>query len=209
MILSVDTATNAFSIAVFEGREVAHLEIVQKAARSQNIVSIVQFVLKSIGRSVSDITEAYADIGPGSFTGTRVGVSFVNTLAQTTGIPILGLPSLDLLAFEQERWYNRLVPFIRSRKNEVYTAFYEQERRITDYLALRKEAFEQFIEARRPHIVISSEDDFLALGLDDRLMKGVKTCFSYPKARVQVQLAQRYGLSAGREYLKPLYVRGI
>lgn len=209
MILSVETATNAFSISVFEEREIANLDIVHKAAHSQNIVSAVDFLLRSINKSVSDITEAYADIGPGSFTGTRIGVSFVNTLAQTRGIPILGLPSLDLLAFEDDRWYNRVVPFIRSRKNEVYTAFYEKERRVCDYLALSKDGFEQFVVTKKPRIIVSSKDDSQVIGLDDELMKGVETHFSYPKARVQVQLAQRYGLTSQREYLKPLYIRGI
>jgi tRNA threonylcarbamoyladenosine biosynthesis protein TsaB len=209
LILSVETSTNAFSLSVFDGREIANLEIVHESAYSQNIVSAVKYLLESVGKTPSDITEAFADIGPGSFTGTRIGVCFVNTLSQTSGIPLLGLTSLDLLAFGEERWYNRVVPFIRSRKNEVYTAFYADERRVTDCLALSKDAFERFIESRQPRIVVSSEDDFRDIGIDERLLDGIKTCFSHPKARVQVQLAHKYGFTSKHEYLKPLYVRNI
>ena len=209
MILSVETSTNAFSIALFDGKQIANIEFFRESAYSQNIVSAADFLLKSTGKTVSDITEAFADIGPGSFTGTRIGVSFVNTLSLTRKIPLLGLSSLDLLAFEQKRWYNRVVPFIRSRKNEVYTAFYEHERRVTDYLALSKDAFERFVEARQPDMVVSSEQDLEDMGIDARLPQSVKTSFSYPKARVQVKPARQYGLVSKREYLKPLYVRSI
>ena len=209
MILSVETATGAFSISVFDKREIAQFEVLHESPYSQNIVSAVKNLLESVGKTPADITEAFADIGPGSFTSTRIGVSFVNTLSQMRGIPLLGFSSLDLLAFEDDRWYNRVVPFIRSRKNEVYTAFYADERRMTDYLALKKDAFEEFIESRRPRIIVSSENDFHDIGIDEKLLDGVTVCFSHPKARVQVRLAHKYGYTSKREYLKPLYVRAV
>ena len=80
MILSVETSTKAFSISLFHEREIASLDIVQEVARSQHIVQAVEFLLKTLGKSISDIHEAYAGIGPGSFTGIRIGLSFINTL---------------------------------------------------------------------------------------------------------------------------------
>ncbi|UCB46713.1 MAG: tRNA (adenosine(37)-N6)-threonylcarbamoyltransferase complex dimerization subunit type 1 TsaB [Spirochaetota bacterium] len=209
MILSVETSTKAFSISLFHEQEVANHTIVQEAARSQHIVQAVEFLLKNLGKPISDINEAYAGIGPGSFTGIRIGLTFINTLSQTQNIPVLGIPSLDILAFEDNRWYDTVVPFVRSRKNEVYTAFYKAERRVTDYLALTKDEFVRFIAEKKPQYIVSSEDNFQDMGIVDKLQKGCKSIFSFPKASVLVCLAHKYGLKSKKQYLKPLYVRGI
>jgi tRNA threonylcarbamoyladenosine biosynthesis protein TsaB len=209
VILCVETATNAFSLTVFDGREHHEVETVYRTAYSQNVVAEAKSLLERIGKNIADVTEAYADIGPGSFTGIRIGVCFVNTLRQICGIPLLGLSSLDLLAFEDGRWYNPVIAFIRSRKNEVYTAFYEKERRVTEYLALRRDEFEGFIETVQPAVLISPQKDFTQIDIDEALLSNVEVCFSHPKSRVGVELVRRYKMTPAFEYLKPLYVRNI
>jgi len=99
LILSIETSTKAFSVSIFQDAEIASLELLHDVTHSQNIVSAVDFLLKSINKSVSDITQIYAGMGPGSFTGVRIGLSFANTICQVRGVGILGIPSLDLLAF--------------------------------------------------------------------------------------------------------------
>ncbi|MCK5568459.1 MAG: tRNA (adenosine(37)-N6)-threonylcarbamoyltransferase complex dimerization subunit type 1 TsaB, partial [Spirochaetes bacterium] len=103
MNLSIETSTKAFSISIFQDIEIASLELLHDVTHSQNIVSAVDFLLKSIKMSVSDITQIYAGMGPGSFTGIRIGLSFANTMCQVLGVEILGIPSLDLLAFEMRK----------------------------------------------------------------------------------------------------------
>jgi tRNA threonylcarbamoyl adenosine modification protein YeaZ len=205
----VETSTKAFSISLHNKKEITNLDIIQEAARSQYIVQAVEFLLKTLGKTVFDIREAYAGIGPGSFTGIRIGLTFINTLSQTQNIPVLGIPSLDILAYEDNRWYDTVIPFVRSRKNEVYTAFYKTEKRVTEYLALKKDEFVDFIEEKKPRYVVSSEDNFYDMGLDGKLHKECKSIFSFPKACILVRLARKYSLKPVKQYLKPLYVRGI
>jgi len=209
VILCVETSTNAFSLSLFDGRKLHDTETVYRTAYSQNVVTESKSLLERVGKGISDVTEAYADIGPGSFTGIRIGICFVNTLHQIYGIPLLGLSSLDLLAFEADRWYNPVIAFLRSRKNEVYTAFYEKERRVTEYLALRRDEFEEFIKTERPMSLVSTQKDFIEAGIDEELLSDVEVCFSHPKSRVGVELVRRYRLAPRPEYLKPLYVRNI
>lgn len=209
MVLSVETSTKALSVSLSLDREIINIDIIHEVARSQNIVSTVKFLLKSIGKSINDIREVYAGIGPGSFTGIRIGLSFVNTLSQIQDIPTLGISSLDLLAFEDNRWYNSVVPFIRSRKNEVYTAYYEKEKRITKYLALARNDLFNFIKENRPAFLVTSEEDYNNIGLEGELDFRLKTIFSFPKARILPLFARKCGLKPERKYLKPLYVRGL
>ena len=89
-------------------------------------VNAVDFLLKSINGSVSDITQIYVGMGPGSFNGIRIGLTFANTMCQVQGVGILGIPSLDLLAFEIRKCYNTTIPFIKSGRQEVYTTCYRK-----------------------------------------------------------------------------------
>lgn len=206
MILSIETSTRAFSVSLYKDGQIANIELVHEIAHSQNIVHTVNFLLKSINKSVEDLSAVYAGKGPGSFTGIRVGLSYANTLFQIMGIPLLGIPSLDLLAFEDGRWYNSVISFIKSRKNEVYAAAYRQGRRVSEYLALKKDDFSFFIKENKPSHLVSSKEDYGALGFN----KGeiiAETIFTFPKARLTFSYAMECNLTPEGRYLKPLYVR--
>jgi tRNA threonylcarbamoyl adenosine modification protein YeaZ len=206
LILSFDTSTKAFSVALYSGREMVNLEIVRDTFHSQNIVGVTDFLLKSIDASIKEVSEIYAGIGPGSFTGIRIGLSFANTLLETMDIPLAGICSLDLLAFDEDRWYNAVVSFIKSRKNEVYTAAYRNARRTSEYLALEKEEFKCFIRDNSPTYIVASEEDYESLSFEQGLGE-IEIVHAFPKAQNAYPLAQQCKLTPDRRYLKPLYVR--
>jgi tRNA threonylcarbamoyl adenosine modification protein YeaZ len=205
MILTVDTSTRAFSLSLFEQDELAHIELQKELSHSQQIVQVCDFLMKRLGRQVSSVQAAYAGLGPGSFTGVRIGLSFVNTLSQILEIPLLGISSLDLLAFDGSTWYNSVVSFIRSRKGEVYTALYEHGVRRGDYLALGREEFREFLRSRAPEHVVAPKEDFNELG-EGGLMPGV-VHHAFPSSRSLYAVARNRGLAPRKTYLKPIYVR--
>ncbi len=208
MILSIETSTRVFSVSLFEDSEIANIELKYDVTHSQNIVSTVEFLLRSINKSINDVDEIYTGCGPGSFTGIRIGLSFANTVYQSTGIPVLGIPSLDLLAFEGGKWYNPAVSFIKSRRDEVYAAFYNSGKRITEYLALTKQDLLKFIREKNPLSLISSEEDHRIIDGEEEYPVSDRV-ITYPKARNACLLARECGLRPEKEYLKPLYVRGF
>jgi len=211
LILSVETATRAFSITLFEERELAHFALNFELSHSQHIVRVVQFLFERLNVGPDSITAAYAGVGPGSFTGLRIGLSFVNTLAQVFHIPLLGVSSLDLLAFENSRWYNSVIPFIRSRKHEVYTALYRGADRKTEYLVLDRDGFLRFIRQHTPECIVAGNgfDDILPqcenLSLDGG-EDGIRVVLSHPCSRTIIKLAQEKRLVPEHRYLKPLYI---
>ena len=207
MILCVETSTRAFSLSLIKGDEYAHLEFFYGTAHSQNIAHSVDFLLKSVKSSIADILEVYTDIGPGSFTGIRIGLSFVNTLSQCLSIPTLGVSSLDLLAFEKRRWYASVVPFIKSKTSEVYTAYYKEGKRATSYLVLKRQDFSDFIAEHKPRYIVGMKDEFNELELDESSES--EHCFSFPRARTLHSFVRMCGLNPRKGYLKPLYLRGF
>jgi tRNA threonylcarbamoyl adenosine modification protein YeaZ len=204
MILSFDISTSAFSVALRHEKGTANFEIVHEAARSQSIVQTVDFMLRTAGLTIEDLEAVYAGTGPGSFTGIRIGLAFANALLQTKGVPLLGIPTLDLLAYEGRQWYNSAIAFIRSRKGEAYAAFYRGGRRESDYLALERGDLLRFIDERRPECLVCAKEAVEELGIGDG---GPKLLFGFPRALHAVPLAREGGLIPGRQYLKPLYIR--
>jgi tRNA threonylcarbamoyl adenosine modification protein YeaZ len=208
VILAFDTSTKAFSLSLTGESGRADLEIVMEVFHSQRIVEIVDFLLGTTGASVRNLTGLYAGIGPGSFTGIRVGLTFANTLLETLGIPLGGISSLDLLAFGSGRWYNAVVSFIRSRKDEVYAASYREGRRNSEYLALGTAEFERFVLEQDPGCLVASEEDFRSLPLRTAA-SGREVVFGFPMSRNAHSLAELCGVRPEKKYLRPLYVRNF
>jgi tRNA threonylcarbamoyladenosine biosynthesis protein TsaB len=214
LILAVETATRAFSVTLFKERELAHFELNYELSHSQHIVRVVQFLLERLNRKPGSIEAVYAGIGPGSFTGLRIGLSFANTYSQVFDIPLLGVPSLDLLAFENLRWYNAVIPYIRSRKNEVYTALYRGLERKTEYLVLNRDAFIRFVKKHKPDCIAGEglDNTFSSyetnLFSDDDGARAIQAVHSHPCSRTVIQLAREKQLVPEHRYLKPLYIHG-
>jgi tRNA threonylcarbamoyl adenosine modification protein YeaZ len=208
LILSFETSTKAFSVSLQHAEERVDLEIIRSTFHSQSIVSVADFLLKSISASVKEVEEVYCGIGPGSFTGIRIGLTFANTLCETLGIPVAGISSLDLLAFESGKWYNAVVSFIRSRKNEVYTASYREGKRVSEYLALGKGEFELFLRRENPGCIAASEEDIRSLALES-VLAGREMVFSFPWAKHAYSLAKLCDVKPEKKFLKPLYVRNF
>jgi len=204
--LGVDTSTNVLSIALEGSGLSANMEIRKKSAGSQQVAGIVEFLLQKLNKSASDIQEAYAGNGPGSFTGIRVALSFINTLSQTLRIPVASVSSLDLLAFGCGAWYTSVIPFIRSRRNEVFTAYYERGGRVTDYLVLDRDDFLTFIRERSPRTITAPDDelkDYAHLDLPGSFLA------SNPSARFIFSLADELKIEPEHGYLKPAYLRSF
>ncbi len=86
----------------------------------------IQFTCQHTRIELSEVSCVAVDVGPGLFTGLRVGIATAKATAMALRVPMIGLSSLDLLAFPV-RWSNRLiVPVIDAKRGEVFWATYRQ-----------------------------------------------------------------------------------
>jgi len=90
----------------------------------EELHSNLDFLLSSTGKKISDLEGLCIGTGPGSFTGLRIGLTAARTLAQVRELPIVGVSSLDLLAYNLSSTGAWLVPVIDARRQRVYTALY-------------------------------------------------------------------------------------
>jgi len=128
LILAVDTNTPAASTALLEdSRLLAEANIDAGLSHSEKLLPAVDFILHSMGYEIRDLEGLALAVGPGSFTGIRIGMSTVKALAHATGSRIAPVSTLEALAWKLRSSSNPLVcPLMDAKKGEVYGALFEQ-----------------------------------------------------------------------------------
>ena len=128
-ILAFDSATKIFSVALAENNETKNiLASYQYAAGKQHgeiAVPIIQQMMEQLLLTPQDISKLMVGIGPGSYTGLRIGVTIAKTWAQSLTIPLVTISSLSLMLPDSQIMPNTLyVPMMDARRQTVYAAGY-------------------------------------------------------------------------------------
>ena len=124
-ILALDTATDSCSVAATEdGRVAAELTIRKNQTHSRHLMELVDSVLQIAGFGAADLDGLAVSIGPGSFTGLRIGISTIKGLAHALDKPVVGVSTLEALARQCSQTSFLICPMLDARKGEVYTATY-------------------------------------------------------------------------------------
>jgi tRNA threonylcarbamoyladenosine biosynthesis protein TsaB len=125
LILGIETATPQVSVAI-GGHEgvIALFEVARRRRHAETLVPAIEFCCQQSGVSLDEIGLVTVDVGPGLFTGMRVGLATGKALAQALRVPMIGISSLDLLAFPHRQSDRVVVPVVDARKGEVFYAIY-------------------------------------------------------------------------------------
>jgi tRNA threonylcarbamoyladenosine biosynthesis protein TsaB len=127
LILGIETATDQVSCALGGHEGVLGLvEVARGRRHAELLVPSIEFVCRQADVTLGEIGAIAVDIGPGLFTGMRVGIATAKAMAHALRVPVIPITSLDLLAFPL-RYADRLIAaVIDARRGEVYHAFYRQ-----------------------------------------------------------------------------------
>ena len=142
LLLAIDTATSAITVALHDGQSVlAESATLDSRRHGEFVAPAMAEVLAKAGHSAADVTAVVSGTGPGPFTGLRVGLVTARTFAFACGIPVFGLCSLDVMAHEawlagEIRTGQSCVVATDARRKEVYWARYE----VTVHGAMRRGA---------------------------------------------------------------------
>jgi tRNA threonylcarbamoyladenosine biosynthesis protein TsaB len=153
-VLGIDTSTSCGSVGLIDNGEViADYLLNISVTHSERLLGAIEFVLKEARCNIENLDGWAISLGPGSFTGLRIGVSTVKGLAFATQKPVAGVPALDVLAFQISPTPYLVCPILDARKGEVYTAFYRYEKgdfphRQTAFQAIRPKDLVEKIEER-------------------------------------------------------------
>jgi len=144
-VLGIDTSTSCGSVGLIADDEVISEHLLNiPVTHSERLLGAIEFVLSEARCPIDQIEGWAITLGPGSFTGLRIGVSTVKGLAFATGKPVAGISTLDVLASQIAPTSYLICPILDARKKEVYTAFYRYGeegslRRQSEYQAIPPE----------------------------------------------------------------------
>jgi tRNA threonylcarbamoyladenosine biosynthesis protein TsaB len=125
LILGIETATEQVSVAI-GGHEgvLGMFEVCRGRRHAETLTPAIEFVCRQAAVDPAEIGLIAVDVGPGLFTGMRVGLAAGKALAHALRIPMIGMVSLDLLAFPLRHSDRTVAAVIDARKGEVFYAFY-------------------------------------------------------------------------------------
>ena len=124
IVVGIETSTPRTSVAIGSEREILGAISVAGKARQESVTPALDQLRGWAGIELSQIGGVAVGIGPGLFTGLRVGIETAKTLAQVLAVPIVGITSLDALAFSVRHTHKLIVAVIDGRRGEVFYAIY-------------------------------------------------------------------------------------
>ncbi|MCG7206377.1 tRNA (adenosine(37)-N6)-threonylcarbamoyltransferase complex dimerization subunit type 1 TsaB [Streptomyces arenae] len=134
LLLALDTATPAVTVALHDGTAViASSSQVDARRHGELLLPAVDRVLAEAGIKLDAVTAIAVGVGPGPYTGLRVGLMTADTFGLALGVPVHGLCTLDVLAYAADIGSGPFVVATDARRKEVYWATYADSRtRLTE-----------------------------------------------------------------------------
>jgi tRNA threonylcarbamoyladenosine biosynthesis protein TsaB len=183
-ILGIDTATSIASVALIEDRELISeethppkdgiLSVRAGANHAETILPLMDAVLARCGWSLEDLSGLAVSIGPGSFTGLRIGLSTVKGLVYSSRLPVVGVSTLLANAMRVCEWEGLICSVLDARKNEVYAALFRRQgptlERLTEDVVAPAESIVNMVQSLHdPCLFIGEGAEVYRQLLSDRL----------------------------------------
>ena len=120
-ILGIDTSTMAANVAVLEDDKlICEYTINTKKTHSQKLMPMIENMLKLSDLEIKDIDAIAICVGPGSFTGLRIGMATAKAMAHVNNIPLVGVNSLEILGTNMDLCNRKICSILDAQRNQVY-----------------------------------------------------------------------------------------
>lgn len=217
LILGIESATAQVGVAV-GGHEgvLASAHSACDRRHAENLTPQIEFVSRQAGVALTDIAVVAVDIGPGLFTGLRVGITAAMAVAHGLGVPMIGVSSLDLGAFAAAQSRRLIMPCYDARRGEVFTASYRAVPGGVQRVAEPSVSTPDELAAE----LLAVSEDVLLLGDGAQRYREIfkamghvefaGTSLDYPSARSLVELAHPKAMReefVQPHEIEPLYIR--
>ena len=146
IILAIDTSGPVAGAAVYEDGLIRYEAMaVNKMTHSESIMPMVEEALTRTALTKKQLTHLAVTVGPGSFTGVRIGVTAVKAMSHALGIPCVGVDALEATAFGIDSPGEVICPIQDARVHQVYGAAFRGGERLADDCVLRLDEYLQQI----------------------------------------------------------------
>ena len=217
--LAFDSTARAASVAVTDSDRLLGLYTIDNGlTQSELLLPMAENLLASLKLTFSDVELLAASVGPGSFTGVRIGTALVKGIAFGKGIPCASVSTLEALAENMRGIEGIIVPAMDARRSQLYTAIFRYKdselSRLTDDMAISIDELSERLKAFSdlPIYVVGDGYQVASAGISKN---GISLCETpellrtenaYSVARVAVRLHDEGKTTTDSEHL-PTYLR--
>ena len=152
LIVAIDNSIDLLNVIVADDEKIlAERNINNSLTPSEIIATVLSGALADADRSIADIKAIFVTLGPGSFTGIRVALAFCKGISSAKKIPLIGVPTLDVLAQSLSHMDGYfLCPIIDAKKSEIFLSLYYASKgklkKLTDYRAVKPEKVSEIVQ---------------------------------------------------------------
>lgn len=132
-VLVIDTCLSACQAAVLDGGRIAVRSEAMERGQQERLAGMVAEVMAEAGLGFADISRIGVTVGPGSFTGLRVGLAFAKGLGLALGVPVVGIGALEALATGRR---GRVAAALDARRDQVHLQIFDDGRPLAEPEAL-------------------------------------------------------------------------
>jgi tRNA threonylcarbamoyladenosine biosynthesis protein TsaB len=165
IVLGIETSTPQTSVALGDDRRILGSVSFISPSRQDQIVPAIDRLLGWTGYPLDHVAGVAVGVGPGLFTGLRIGIQVGKSLAQVLHLPILGIPSLDSLAYGIRHTRRLICAVIDARRGEVFSGLYRAVpggvMRTHDYLVGRPERLAAELQALDAEVLLAGDGAIL------------------------------------------------
>ncbi len=209
-ILGIDTSSSSLSVAVMDDDLLkGEFTLNHKLTHSEQMMPLLDSLLSHLELKMSDIDLIGVSVGPGSFTGIRIGVAAANAMAMALDIPVVGISSLEAMAYTAGETAYTIVSTFDAQRDRFYFNAYRFED--SELKALEAE---DVLEKEDLIKKLESYDKVLLLGdavfINEELplnVKKAKRAVRYVRASSVCELAHRDYLLGKTGFAVPVYLR--
>jgi tRNA threonylcarbamoyladenosine biosynthesis protein TsaB len=192
-ILGIDTTTKFLALGIYDNTRICEYNLDLDKQHSSLLIITIKRILDALGWQFKDIDYFACGLGPGSFTGIRVGLATIKGLAWSLNKPVVGISTLDILARNVDTNDRPIVPMIDAKRNLIYCSIYKtkngRQKRIAPYMLLTEDEF--FRKVKPKAIVFADAVDLYK----ENILRNIKGAnildkdYWYPRGRNIINLA--------------------
>ena len=162
-VLAIDTSNYVLGVAIVDQEKVIG-EVITNLPKNHSVrvMPTIEQLMKECGIKPKELDRIVVAMGPGSYTGVRIGVTIAKTLAWSLQIPLVGVSSLEVVAANGRHFNGSISPIFDARRGQVYTGLYRyEEKRLTcveeDKIILLADWLEELRKRETPVLFIGND----------------------------------------------------
>lgn len=212
LILCLETATTNCSVGIARDGKLLTLkeDNSKNYSHAEKLHVFINEALSEAGISAEDLDAIAVSKGPGSYTGLRIGVSSAKGLCYSLDIPLISVPTLDLLAHKLKGEQGIFISMLDARRMEVYSAIYDakfNQLRDTEAQILEETSFTPYLESSTVHFIGNGVAKFEAICNHPNAVFHKE---QYPSAKEMAEIAELKHQKSDTEdvaYFEPYYLK--